>query len=82
MPTQTASRKANSKSSKKQKVLKEITESMITPEERQEMISEAAYYIAEQHGFDPTRDYLNWLEAESTVDAMLLSERKGEFAET
>ncbi len=42
-----------------------------TPEERQRMIAEAAYYRAERRGFvagDPMRD---WLEAEAEIDAKL-----------
>lgn len=43
----------------------------VTPEERQRMISEAAYYKAESRGFseaDPDRD---WYEAEAEIDGML-----------
>ena len=46
----------------------------VTPEERQRMIEAAAYARAERRGFaagDPTDD---WLEAESEVDARLISE--------
>lgn len=49
----------------------------ISADERIRMISEAAYYRAEQRGFrggDPERD---WLEAEAEVDALLLRTRSG-----
>ena len=43
----------------------------ITPEERNRLIAEAAYFRAEQHGFKPEEHEKNWLEAEAEVDAML-----------
>jgi len=43
----------------------------VSPEERNRMIAEAAYYRAEQHGFNPEDQIQNWLEAEKDVDAML-----------
>ena len=43
----------------------------ITPDERNKMIAEAAYYRAEQHGFNPERQVDDWLAAESEVDAKL-----------
>lgn len=49
----------------------------ISADERIRMISEAAYYRAEQREFrggDPERD---WLEAEAEVDALLLRTRSG-----
>ena len=47
------------------------TQSRVTPEERQEMIAEAAYLRAERRGFmdgDPTED---WLSAEAEIDQIL-----------
>jgi Holliday junction resolvase-like predicted endonuclease len=43
----------------------------ITPEERNKLIAEAAYYRAEQHGFNPERQMDDWLAAEAEVDTML-----------
>lgn len=46
----------------------------VTPEERWKMISDAAYYRAEQRGFtggDPAKD---WSDAEAEIDAQLGSE--------
>lgn len=43
----------------------------VTPELRYRMISEAAFYIAESHGFDPSRSMDDWLEAEAMIDARL-----------
>ncbi|AOV17147.1 hypothetical protein BJI67_08815 [Acidihalobacter aeolianus] len=43
----------------------------VTPEQRYRMISEAAFYIAEKHGFDPSRSLDDWLEAETLIDAEL-----------
>lgn len=47
------------------------TTSDITPEQREQMIAEAAYFRYERRGFqggDPQRD---WLEAEVEIDQML-----------
>jgi hypothetical protein len=51
------------------------TESVVTrdgtytePEDRLEMIAEAAYYRAEKRGFDPGHEIEDWLEAELAVD--------------
>jgi len=47
--------------------------SSVTPEQRQRMIAEAAYYRAQQRGFqrgDPQQD---WLAAEVEIDQMLAS---------
>ena len=52
-------------------VKEELTESLISNEERLEMISEAAYYRAEARGFSPGDQLRDWLEAESLVDEML-----------
>ncbi|MCC7277699.1 MAG: DUF2934 domain-containing protein [Chromatiaceae bacterium] len=35
------------------------------------MIKDAAYFIAEKHGFDPSLDALNWEEATRQIDAFL-----------
>ena len=43
----------------------------ILPEERNRLIAEAAYYRAEQHGFDPEHQVEDWLAAEEEVDSML-----------
>jgi hypothetical protein len=42
---------------------------VITPEERQNMIAEEAYIIAEQRGFEGDMALSDWLQAEATVDA-------------
>ena len=59
--------------------VKAVASRSISAEERVRMISEAAYYRAEERGFqggDPEQD---WLDAEAEVDALLLRDRaKGE----
>lgn len=40
---------------------------------REQLISEAAYYKAEQRGFQPGNEMTDWFEAESDVDRMLRS---------
>lgn len=46
-----------------------------SPEERQRMIAEAAYYRAERRGFDGGDQTQDWLEAEAEVDARLRREQ-------
>ncbi|MGD9170417.1 MAG: DUF2934 domain-containing protein [Candidatus Thiodiazotropha sp.] len=46
----------------------------ISPQQRIDMIAEAAYFIAEKHGFDPQRVTLDWEQAEKQIDEMLKSE--------
>lgn len=38
---------------------------------REQLIAEAAYYRAEQRGFQPGNEMADWFEAESAVDRML-----------
>ena len=45
----------------------------VTPEVRQVMICQAAYYIAEHRGFEPGHDVDDWLAAEEQIDAALTS---------
>jgi Protein of unknown function (DUF2934) len=45
----------------------------VTQEQRQFMICEAAYYIAEHRGFEPGHDVDDWLEAEQQIDDVLTS---------
>ena len=59
---------------KSTQVLQELTETQVTPDERLEMISEAAYYRAEQRGFDPEGSHQDWIEAENIIDRILNKE--------
>ena len=43
------------------------------PEERERMISEVAYYRAEQRGFAPGNEMEDWLQAETEVDSLIQS---------
>lgn len=43
----------------------------VDSELRYRMISEAAYLIAERHGFDSNRSLDDWLEAEAQIDQLL-----------
>lgn len=45
--------------------------SSITPEQRERMIAEAAYYRAEHRGFQSGDPQQDWLEAEAEIDQML-----------
>ncbi len=42
--------------------------------DRQALITEAAFYLAEKRAFDPGHELEDWLEAERTVDGMSLRE--------
>ena len=50
--------------------------SLINAEEREQMIAEAAYYRAEQHGFDASQQLDDWLKAEASIDTMLTESAK------
>lgn len=49
----------------------------VTAEEREAMIKEAAYFLAEKHGFDPSFDSLNWEEATQQIVAHLAKGGRG-----
>ena len=51
--------------------LRELAEAEITPEEREEMIAEAAYYRALARGFEGDEHLRDWYEAEKIVDERL-----------
>ena len=57
-----ATRKASSTGAKK---------GTVQPEERQHMIAEAAYYRAEQRGFQGRNSEQDWLEFEVEIDRSL-----------
>ncbi len=43
----------------------------VSAEERHRLISEAAYYRAEQRGFAGGYDLQDWLESEAQIDGMI-----------
>ena len=49
----------------------------VGPEHRAALIAEAAFFRAEQRGFDPGHEVEDWLAAESEVDARLMSAKSG-----
>jgi Protein of unknown function (DUF2934) len=53
---------------------------LVTPEQRESLIAEAAYYLAEQRGFAPGAELDDWLEAEREIEQML-SELEGAVEE-
>lgn len=57
-------------------VMRKITTNDISDEERHAMIAEAAYYQAEKHGFDSSRQLDDWLKAEEYVDSMLIDKEQ------
>jgi len=44
----------------------------VSPEQRQEMIATAAYFIAQRHGFTPGESDADWQAAEKEIDALLI----------
>lgn len=46
-------------------------ETAVTPEERLQMIAEAAYYHAEHRGFQAGEEERDWFEAELEIDRLL-----------
>jgi len=52
--------------------LRELAETDMTPDERNELIAETAYYRAQARGFDGNQHLEDWLEAEKIVDNMFL----------
>ena len=49
----------------------------VTPEERWQMISEAAYFLAEKRGFSGGNPCDDWVQAEQQVDARLRQRAAG-----
>ncbi len=45
--------------------------SAVSPEERNRMVAEAAYYIAEHRGFAESSPLEDWCAAEAQIDAMV-----------
>ena len=41
------------------------------PEQRQQLIAQAAYFIAERRGFAPGNELEDWLQAEAEIEACL-----------
>ena len=62
------------KQSDPSRTLEELIETLVTPEDRLNMISEAAYYRAQQRGFGPEGAEQDWFEAEVMIDNMLMKE--------
>ena len=69
--TKPRARKAQSTSTSKSTVL---TQTTVDADQKHQMVSEAAYYIAEKRGFtngDPVDD---WIEAETQIESLLETE--------
>ena len=48
-------------------------------EVRNQMIAEAAYYIAEKRDFSPAQESKDWLEAEKQIEEMMSTTRKSKY---
>ena len=64
----TKKRARKSTSSKKRLHPASAQDSSVPTEEKQHMVCEAAYYIAEQRGFSPGAELDDWLLAEAQID--------------
>ena len=64
-----AGKPAAAKSAAAKPTVKRKKTPVVTPEDRQNLIAEAAYLIAEQRGFQGDMALNDWLQAEATVDA-------------
>lgn len=51
--------------------LRELAEAEISPEDREQLIAETAYYRALSRGFEGDEHLRDWFEAEKIVDDML-----------
>lgn len=58
----------------KSKTSRSSTGKFVTPEQRLQMIAEAAYFLAEQRGFEQGDPEADWLCAESQIDKMLTTQ--------
>ncbi|MEK7415600.1 MAG: DUF2934 domain-containing protein [Planctomycetota bacterium] len=52
-------------------VKKSAARKSVSAEERQRMIGEAAYYLAEKRGFEPGHHDVDWAAAERQIDALV-----------
>lgn len=43
----------------------------VAPEQRQQLIAQAAYFIAERRGFAPGNELEDWLRAEAEIEACM-----------
>ena len=43
----------------------------MVPEQRQQLIAQAAYFIAERRGFAPGNELEDWLQAEAEIEALI-----------
>lgn len=62
---------SSAKTSKVSRSKKSKSSIKITPEQREHMIAEAAYFLAEQRGFTGGDAITDWLQAESEIDQSL-----------
>jgi hypothetical protein len=58
-------------------LLNEPTLTNISEEQRINMIRDAAYFCAEQHGFQCDRSLDDWLKAEADIDSQISALREG-----
>ena len=58
-------------SARKRRAESQPASAKIVPEQRQDLIAQAAYFIAEKRGFAPGSELEDWLQAEAEIEACL-----------
>jgi len=56
---------------RKRSAEKQTAGAKIVPEQRQQLIAQAAYFIAERRGFAPGDEVEDWLQAEAEIEALI-----------
>jgi DUF2934 family protein len=73
VPTKTTPRRSTrSAAPRAARVPAPATRLDVSPQERQRMIEEAAYYRAQQRGFAPGNEVEDWIAAETEIDGQLV----------
>lgn len=68
-PTRTT---ANAKvATRKRSAESQTASAKMVPEQRRDLIAQAAYFIAERRGFAPGNEIEDWLQAEAEIDACM-----------
>ncbi|WP_295437773.1 DUF2934 domain-containing protein [uncultured Thiodictyon sp.] len=75
-PAQAAAAKSNPQPPLEEKPVSLQHLAKVTPEQRQEMVREAAYYKAEKRDFTGGNDAQDWADAEREIDELLAKARE------
>ncbi len=70
-PTRTAASASAKVAARKRSAEPRTAGAKIAPEQRQQVIAQAAYFIAERRGFAPGNELEDWLQAEAEFEACI-----------